>query len=919
MDSSRLLATKLNLPVGQPGLLPRPELMARIATALRGADGGYGCRLTLVSAPAGYGKTTLLAEWARTSEEEVAWLSLDEGDNDVARFLAYLLAAIERRVPEIGEGALALLGTNRAVPGEQFLTSLINDVAALPEAKGVVLVLDDYQALTNPAVHELVTFLLAHLPCQLHLMIATRADPPLSLARLRARRQMVEIRQADLQFSAAQAATLLNEVAGLGLSPAEVTALHQRSEGWVSGLQMAALALRDAVGRPGERAARVEAFTGSQRYILDYLLEEVLQQQPEAIRDFLLQTSVLPQLSAALCAEVVEQEEPGYLLADGHHLPHAQAVLEYLEAANLFIVPLDSERRWYRYHQLFAELLVRRLQQVKPEQAMRVQRRASEWYERRGMVEMAIEQALAARAYARAAYLLEDTAESMLMRSEIGTLLRLLEAMPEEMVQERPRLRAYCGGARLLMGEPLERVRPLLSEAEEETAPTAPGVDAELGAFRALLAMLQGDVGGSERHSRRALAELPSSSHFLRGLVAENLGFVAVLRGNLEGAVEAFAEAIRLARESGNRLVTVGALCNVAGLHLTRGQLRRAEQLYREALAVARDRHGRPLPIAGKALFGLGDLYREWNRLEEAAAYLEEAMILFRQYGEIGLIFAGTSLARVRLAQGEVAAAEALLQDAEAQAAQMDSTQMDDLLVHIYRVIAWLLQGEVEKAAQRAGSAFQGVPVAAPQFREAVDGTLARLRLAEGEAIEALALLRPLLATVAEKGQRGSEIKLSVPLALALEAQGEREEALAALARALELARPEGYMRAFLDEGAMRYGREALPRLLYVASERGVESAYAGQLLAALAEGQPIPDSPVEARARAGTLIEPLSEREVEVLQLIAAGLSNREIGERLVIALSTVKGHTSNIYGKLGVSKRTEAVARARTLGLIG
>ena len=893
--------------------------MTRIATVLRGTDGGFGCRLTLVSAPAGYGKTTLLAEWARTRGEEVAWLSLDEGDNDVTRFLAYLLAAIQRRVPEIGEGAMALLGTTRAVPGEQFLTSLINDIAALPENKGLVLVLDDYQSLTNPAVHELVAFLLAHLPRQLHLMIATRADPPLPLARLRARRQMVEIRQADLQFTATQAAKLLNEVAGLGLSPAEVAALHERSEGWISGLQMAALALRDAAGRPGERAARVEAFTGSQRYILDYLLEEVLQRQPETIRSFLLQTSVLPQLSAPLCEAVLAREEAGCMLAGDRHLPDAQAVLEYLEAANLFIVPLDDQRRWYRYHHLFAELLVRRLQQVEPEQAMRVQRRASEWYEQQGLVEMAIEQALAAGAYARAAYLLEDAAEGMLMRSEIGTLLRLLEAMPEEMVQQRPRLRAYCGGARLLMGEPLERVRPFLREAEEETAPTATGLAAELVAFRALLAMLQGDVARSERHSRRALATLPPGSHFLRGLVAENLGFVQVLRGNLEGAVEAFAEAIRLARASGNRLVTVGALCNVAGLHLTRGQLRRAEQLYREALGVARDRHGRPLPIAGKVLFGLGDLYREWNRLEEAALYLEEAMILFRQYGEIGLIFAGTSLARVRMAQRDVAATEALLQEAEAQAAQMDSTQMDDLLVHIYRVHVWLLQGEVEKAAQRAGRALQEVPVAAPQFREAVDGTLARLRLAEGDATEALALLRPLLATVAEKGQRGSEIKLSVPLALALEAQGKREEALAALALALELARPEGYMRAFLDEATMPYGREALPRLLYAATEQGIEAAYAGRLLAALSEQQPVPAPPAETTAGTGSPIEPLSEREVEVLQLIAAGLSNQEIGERLVIALSTVKGHTSNIYGKLGVSKRTEAVARARALGVIG
>lgn len=916
VDAFPILATKLFIPRPQERLVPRPDLQAKLNAGLRAERGGFARRLTLVSAPAGFGKTTLLAEWARASVEPVAWLSLDEGDNDVARFLTYLVAALRRPAPELGEGALALLGATRPAAPERLAISLINDLAARPAegASDLILILDDYHLITNDAIHDLLVLLLENMPDRLHLALATRADPPLPLSRLRARRQMVEVRQADLQFTAEQAAAFLNDVAGLGLSPAEVAVLHGRSEGWVSGLQMAAAALRDTAGDPGraERAARVEAFGGSQRYILDYLLEEVLQRQPEAIQRFLLQTAVLPQLSAALCDAVLVQYKGGYPLGEGQRLPDSQAVLEHLEAANLFIVPLDDERRWYRYHHLFADLLARRLQQAMPEEAAAVQRRASIWYEEHGMVLMAIEQALAVDDHRRAAGLIERAAEGMLMRSEIGTLLRLLEALPEAIVQARPRLRAFAGGALLLMGEPLARASGFLSEAEGDA-----DIGGELAAFRALVAMMQGDAAGSESHSRRALAELPPSSHFLRALVVENVGFVSTLRDDFPAAREAFREAVRLGRESGNLLVAVGALCNLAGLHTSEGNLRHAEAIYSEALALACDRHGRRLPIAGKALFGLGDLHREWNHLVKAGAYLEDALALFEQYGEMGFVFAGISLARVRLAQGDAAGAEVLLDQVESQAVKMDSTAMDDLLVAIARVQTWLLQGEVTKAARHA-HVLERPAVSAPAFREATEGMLARLRLAEGHPEAARALLQTLSAEAGRKGRRGNELKLSLTLALALEAMGEHEGALSLIGDALAWGQQHGYVRAFLDEAAMPYGRDSLPRLLYAAAERGIQSEYSGRLLGALAEEPLVVESARPQAPVAQELIEPLTARELEVLQLIAAGLSNRAIAERLVLAVSTVKGHTSNIYGKLGVNKRTEAVARAQRLGLL-
>jgi len=911
-----LLATKCYVPRPHQSLVPRPRLLAKLNEGLRHGSGGFSRRLTLVSAPAGFGKTTLLAEWAHTSGEKVAWLSLDAGDNDVARFLGYLVAALRQSLPEIGDGALALLGATRPVPPEQVLITLVNDLAVIPEASAPppILILDDYHLITNPEIHKLLAFLLENVADSLHFILSTRADPPLPLARLRARRQMVEIRQADLAFTPEQAATFLNEVTGLGLSAAEVSVLHSRSEGWISGLQMAALALRNISNEAGssERSLRVEAFSGSQRYILDYLLEEVLQRQPDAIQRFLLQTSVLPQLSASLCGAVLK-ETAGYDLPDGKHLPDAQAMLEHLEAANLFIVPLDDERRWYRYHHLFADLLCRRLERRMPEEATAVRRRASAWYEAQGLAEMAIEQSLAAGDTERAATLIERAAEAMLMRSELGTLLRLLESVPDAMLQARPRLRAFGGGALLLKGEPLKRVQPFLMERGDDAVSTG-----ELAAFRALMTMLQGKIAESETQSDHALESLPTSSHFLRALVVENLGFIGVLRGDFAGAAEAFREAVHLGRESGNLLVAVGALCNLAGLHITEGRLHQAESVYQDGLQMAHDRHGKRLPIAGKALFGLGDLYREWNQLTKAGDYLAEAIDLFEQYGEMGLVFALTSLARVRLAQGDGTGAEALLQRAESQASNMDSSSMDDLLVDIFRIQAWLLQGDVEKAERLAAAALVELPVEAPQFRETADAMLARLRLAQGRAEEALDLLQPLRAQARQRGHRGSELKLSIPAALALEAIGEREEALSLLGQTLVQARPEGYMRSFLDEGAMPYGQKALPRLLYTAAERGIEPKYAGRLLAALSERplatearHPVPDG-------AEKLIEPLSQRELEVLQLIAAGLSNRAIAEQLVIAESTVKGHTSNIYGKLGVGKRTEAVARAQALGLL-
>jgi LuxR family maltose regulon positive regulatory protein len=958
-----LLQTKLTRPPVRPEAVPRPRLVARLDEGLR-----LGQRLALISAPAGFGKTTLVSAWVRGAGLTAAWLSLDSGDNDPVRFLAYVVAALQKVDGDLGRGIEAGLHSGPMLPVEELLTPLVNQLAARQDP--CLLVLDDYHTVTAQPVHDALAFLLEHLPLNVHLVIVTRADPPLPVARLRARGQVTELRQRDLRFGAGEAAEFFNGTMGLALEAGDVLLLEGRTEGWVAGLQMAALSMR------GEEDASgfVQSFTGSDRYILDYLLEEVLQRQPEEIQTFLLRTAILERLSAPLSdavrfgraeppssseatavrfgraeprssseatavrfgraeprssseatavrfgrAEPPSRSERPAVAGDlgARSARSSQAILEYLEASNLFVEPLDTRREWYRYHRLFADLLRSRLQAEMPGLVPELHRRASDWYEEAGYDAQAIEHALAAGEPERAACLVERAAEPALMRSELATFQRWVEALPGELVRTRPLLCVYHAGALLWGGFPLDAVEGRLRDADE--ADPEGEVAGEVAVFRALIALLQGDAQRSAELSQRTLERLPEERGFLRGIAADNLGVAHLADGDSEAAMEAFEAVARESCAAGNPMVAARALCHLAEVHVREGRLRRAREVYEEALALAIDGEGRRLPAAGRAMMEMGELWREWNQLARAERLVTEGIELNRRYGEAGALGGYLSLARIRLAQGDAAGAREAVRQAAEIARRFDATEMDDWIVAMSGAWLSVKEGDLEEAERWVeargldrvpgpeGTGASGIPYS-DRLRKYELPVAVRLRLAQGRPDEALALLGRLHPLVERRGPAKRLIELPMLTALALSAQGDLDGALANLEQALALAEPEGYGRLFLDEG------EPMAVLLAALAARGTRhGAYVAMLRGAFA-AQP----PAAPGAQPDGLVESLSARELEVLRLLAEGLSNQEIAHELVIAVGTVKNHLKNVYGKLGVHSRTQAVVRAREAGLL-
>ena len=912
-----LVATKLYIPSARTNIVLRPRLIVRL-------NAGLHRKLTLIAAPAGFGKTTLVTAWLASCQRPVAWLSLDEGESDPTRFLTYLVAALQTIAPTIGAGVLGVLQSSQPPPLEAILTALLNDIAAVPDA--FVLVLDDYHRIDAHPVDQALAFLLDHLPPQMHLVITTREDPQLPLARLHVCDQMTALRAADLRFTPTETAAFLTEVMGLRLSAADIAALASRTEGWIAGLQLAALSME---GRD-DMSQFVRAFAGDNRYIMDYLIEEVLQRQPERVRSFLLQTSILDRLDGSLCDAVTGQER-------------GQAQLEALERGNFFVVPLDDQRHWYRYHHLFADVLATHLRAEQPEQVATLHRRASAWYAQHGSAVDAIRHALAAEDFARAADLVELAATAMSRTRQGATLLGWLRALPNEVVRARPVL-SVAYAHLLLDGGEFDGVEARLRDAERwlETtadsqaqpgAPAAAMVVMDEATFRRLpgaiavaragQSLAQGDMADTVKYARRVLDLVSEDDHLSRGGAAGFLGLAAWTSGDLEAAHRTYAAGMASLHKAGNIADTINGAITLADIRITQGQLREAMQTYEQALQLAMAQ-GEPI-VRGTAdiYMGMSELQREQNDLHAATRCLLQSTELGEHTGFPQHRYRWyVAMARIREAQGDLDGALDLLQQAERRYVRAFSPNVRPVAALKTRV--WVVQGRLEDAGGWVHDQGLSVADALNYGREFAHITLARMLLARAKRDhadrfmrEAVGFLERLL-HAAEAGKRmGSMIEILVLQALAFQAQGDLPAALVPLHQALTLAEPEGYVRVFVDEGA------PMAVLLQAALADGILPSYLEKLLIAFPEdhtlkaGHDHPITVLPAHPVTHSLVEPLSVRERDVLRLLRTDLSGPDIARALMVSLHTVRTHTNNIYTKLGIRNRRAAVRRAEELGL--
>jgi LuxR family maltose regulon positive regulatory protein len=915
-----LLSTKLSVPLARPSLVPRPCLNERV-------DEGLKRKLTLLSAPAGFGKTTLLSAWASDlsgSGRPIAWFSLDPGDNDPARFWQYFITGIDQL--QAGSGAaLALLGSPQAVPIEAVLTTLLNELANLDA--DTALVLDDYHLIESQAIHEALAFLLEHLPPLLHLVISTRADPPLPLSRLRARGQLNEVRASDLRFTPEEAATFLDQVMGLQLEAQDIAELERRTEGWIAGLQLAALAMRDHADISGF----IASFTGSNRHVVDYLAEEVLGRQPEEVRTFLLQTSILDRMCGPLCDAVTFRQS-------------SQEILEYLEHANLFVISLDEERRWYRYHHLFADVLRQRLHQEYPDLVPALHKRTSAWLEEEGLVTEAIHHALAAQDWERAVRLIEASGMAIVLSRQVQTMLGWIDELPEELVRKRPVLctihaialvflnRPDAAEVRLQQAERCVRGNPITDETRTILGRAA--------VIRAAIARFSGDLERCVELARKALSLLPETEATARERAAArtNAALAYQVSGDVRPANERqLEEASAAFRASGAPIALLRSINFLARLRTLQGRLRTAVATYEEATDVVSGRDGvRDVGGNSAAYYvGLGDIQREWNDLDAAEHHLRRTVELVSGALTVDadtVTHGYLSLVRLEQARGLPTDAIAVLEEFANLARRRGFFPLLVARGEAARARLALVQDDLPKAvswAEASGLVAEDVP---NYPREEEYLILARVLIAQGRddpmgsyLDDAKGLLDQLFETAEGGGRMSSVIEILLLRALALQARQESSEALAALERALVLAEPEGYVRLFVDEGVPM--AVLLSELLKARSRgpRGAQQhALPGYIRSLLAEFES-PHTNTEPRVPEGydpgqdqPLPEHLTAREREVLELITEGLSNQEIATRLFIATSTVKGYVHSLLRKLEVDSRTQAISRAHELHLV-
>jgi LuxR family maltose regulon positive regulatory protein len=903
--STPVLATKLHIPPPPPKLVTRSRLTEQLDAGLI-----RGCKLTLISAPAGFGKTTLVTDWIASCGRSAAWLSLDERDNDGIRFLIYLISALQMISPNLGVGLLEILRSSQSPPIESILTELLNEIAAIPD--DFIFVLDDYHLTDAKLIDEALTFMVEHLPNQMHLVITTREDPALPIPRLRARNRLMELRAADLRFTPSEAAAFLNQVMDLGLSADDVAALESRTEGWIAGLQLAALSMKGNKDVTGF----IQAFAGDHRYIVDYLVEEVLRRQSEEIRSFLLQTSILERLNGSLCDAVTTQ-------------PGSKARLESLQRGNLFLIPLDDKRDWYRYHHLFADVLRMHLMTEQPDLVDSLHDRASEWYEKNGSANDAVRHALAGRDFSRAARLAETTWQKMYESFQSVTWLRWVKELPEAVIGTRPVLCTQIAWA-FMDAHEVDTSESRLRDAERCLEGPSDGMvildkeqfrslRARIAFARAYNAQTRRDFLAASRYAELALELIPEENQSLRAQATAILGTTYLINGDLEAACRSMDDWIDHSLKISNYFSAFAyAMAEKADILAVQGHLREALRTYQQSLQLAAEHDSRVLRVMAHPYLGMSMLCHEMGDDKAAEQHLQKSLELASLHRSVDWSYRECiAQAQLNESKGDLDAAIERLEEAKRfyiKTLMPHTRPLDAIKTRIY-----LKQGRLLKAEEWVDEQRLSVEDELIYVREFEHIVLARVLLAEYQnhrdeqvILQSLHLLDRLLKAAEDKKRLGSMLQILVSQALAYQAKGDASDARASLERALTLAHPEGYFRIFVDEG------EDL-RLLLLDLRKSMEKqlrdnnhellGYVNKLLSAFAQPKAVQQS---------RLIEPLSRRELEILRLLRTELSVPEIARGLVVAASTVHSHTKSIYSKLGVHNRREAVKRAAELNLI-
>ncbi len=893
--SDNLLKTKLHIPQSRPELVPRPRLIELINRRENPC-------FTLISAPAGFGKTTFLSEWARQSQVPIAWLSLDANDNDPVRFLSYAAAALMTIDPTVGDDALAAIQAPQAQPIDVILALLINDVTDYQKA--VTLIFDDYQYIESEEVHQAVFSVIERLPPNLQILLSTRVDPPWPFARLRARGTMSEIRANDLRFTHSETGQFLNEVMDLNLTAEELSKLDERTEGWIAGLQMVALSLHDRT----DRTAFIESFSGSHRYILDYLMEEVLERQPPEIRTFLLETSILERLSAPLCEELTGQ-------------PNAHKMLDHIDQSNLFLIPLDEERRWYRYHHLFSELLKTRLKEIHEQRLLELHEKASQWFEKHDLINEAIHHGLEGQDEARSIQLLESKALELVFQGGLWTLDRWIKRLPRPTVAASPRLCLAEAWAYVYMGN-FEACRLALDACEGALgADGANKVDqglilGQLNGIRAYIAWFEGEIDASEQYARQSLTQLPESDKMGRAWAHEVLGAMLRSRGELEEAQVHLENAIEISIKAGALHMAIDAYWELSVLTYTRGQLDETMRLCQQAIDLANRfvrQGGQRLPVIGYIYTRYALVYFARGDLERALQHALEGLRLSKRWGVMdALVMSQLSLARVYASRKEYDRAQQAFNDAKNIAS--DLSPMYLATVESHETLMHLERGDLRTAFEHLKHTTSKLSDRPNHVHFHEYSILARVNIAQSSATrkklskQVIELLKYMEEKCDEINADGTNIEILLTLVLAHQAMGNETEAMDALEKALRLAQTDEYIQPFIRVKSQIV--ETMRNLL----RKDRQSTFITKILQ---HGEP-ESKPAGVRAASMFLAEDLSQRELDVLRLLPSQLSTNEIAEELYVATSTVRSHIKSIYGKLAVHSRREAVARAKELDLL-